>query len=345
MNIHRDYKVALLIVFSFLFPNFAASTEALMRGEIEGGSAHVAPSWFKDSFLDIADDVDEATASDKHVLLFFQLNGCPYCDRMLAESFETEPLTSFIQQHFDTIAINVRGDREIAFNEDLVVTEKELSTTLNVRATPAIVILDANNKQVVRVNGYRAPERFALILEYVQSKWYKTVTLSEYIKPNANKDVYQAKANPLFSNISDLSRVKGPLMVIFEDSSCYDCKEFYDGLLADPLVQKEMAHYVIVRIDASSNQLFTDVDGEQATASKLVDKYQMIYRPGVLVFNESKLRRRHDSLTFPHHFKESLRFVAGEFYKRQSYSEYSQQRTEELLSQGINIDLRKATIK
>jgi thioredoxin-related protein len=345
MNIHSNYKITLLIILSFLFSNVTSSTETPVRGEIVGGSAHIAPSWFKQSFLDIADDVDEATASNKHVLLFFQLNGCPYCDRMLTESFEAEPLTSFIQQNFDTISINVRGDREIAFNEDLVVTEKELSNTLNVRATPAIVILDSDNKQVVRVNGYRAPERFKLILEYVQSKSYRTEKLSEYISKNINKDIYQPKDNPLFSNITDLSLVKGALMVIVEDSSCYDCKEFYDGLLADSLVQKEMVPFTIVRIDASSNQVFIDVDGEQTTANKLVDKYQMIYRPGVLVFNENKLLRRHDSLTFPHHFKESLRFVAGEFYKKQSYGDYSQKRTEELLSQGVNIDLSRPTIK
>jgi thioredoxin-related protein len=344
MNIYPHYKVALLIIFSLFFSNFAMSTEAA-RGEIIGASAHVAPSWFKDSFLDIADDVDEAAESGRHVLLFFQLNGCPYCDRMLVESFEAEPLTSFIQQHFDTIAINVRGDREIAFNENLVVTEKQLSSTLNVRATPAIVILDENNKQVVRVNGYRAPERFKHILEYVQSKSYKTIKLAEYIQAHVSKDIYKTKSNALFANITDLSIVKGPLMVIFEDSSCYDCQEFYGGLLANALVQKEMAAYTIVRVDASSNQALTDIDGEQTTANKLVNKYQMIYRPGVLVFNEGKLLRRHDSLTFPHHFKESLRYVAGEFYKTQTYSDYSQKRTEELLSQGINIDLSQAKIK
>jgi thioredoxin-related protein len=344
MNIYPHYKAALLIIFSLFFTNPAMSTE-IPRGEIVGGSAHVAPSWFKDSFLDIADDVNEAAESGRHVLLFFQLNGCPYCDRMLVESFEAEPLTSFIQQHFDTISINVRGDREIAFNDNLVVTEKQLSNILKVRATPAIVILDENNKQVVRVNGYRAPERFKHILEYVQTKSYKTTKLAEYIQTYIKKDIYQPQSNPLFANITDLSIVKGPLMVIFEDSSCYDCQEFYGGLLANALVQQEMAAYTIVRIDVSSNQALTDIDGEQTTSIKLVNKYQMIYRPGVLIFNEGKLLRRHDSLTFPYHFKESLRYVAGEFYKTQTYSDYSQKRTEELLSQGITIDLGRAKLK
>jgi hypothetical protein len=65
----------------------------------------------------------------------------------------------------------------------------------------------------------------------------------------------------------------------------------------------------------------------------------MIYRPGILLFDEGKLLRRHDSLTFPHHFKESLRYVAGGYYKDLDYRSYSRQRTEELLKAGVIIDL------
>jgi hypothetical protein len=65
----------------------------------------------------------------------------------------------------------------------------------------------------------------------------------------------------------------------------------------------------------------------------------MTYRPGVLVFDDGNLLRRHDSLTFPHHFKESMRYVAGGYYQQTDYQTYSQQRTEELLAAGVDIDL------
>ncbi|MEN8759538.1 MAG: hypothetical protein ABF303_13845, partial [Desulfobacterales bacterium] len=47
---------------------------AAERGRVTGGVPHEVPGWFKDSFLEIADDVDEASEQGKHVLLFFQLN-------------------------------------------------------------------------------------------------------------------------------------------------------------------------------------------------------------------------------------------------------------------------------
>ncbi len=329
--------ISLVILLLFVFTAVASETQP--RGRITGGVPHEAPSWFKESFLEIADDVDEATEEGKHVLLFFQLNACPYCDRMLEESFEAEPLTAYIQEHFDSIAINVRGDRDIAFNDEISVTEKELSEILEVSATPAILFLDENNKTIVRVNGYRAPERFRQVLEYVATKSYRSVKLADYLAARLDKNVYQLRPNALFSETRDLSSIDGPLMLIFEDGSCYDCDEFHDGILAHELVRKEIAPFTIVRLDADSNETIVDVLGNETTPAKLARQHEMIYRPGVLVFDDGQLLRRHDSLTFPHHFKESMRFIAGGHYKNTDYRSYSEKRTEELLAAGVVIDL------
>ena len=315
---------------------FAAEAE---RGAIIGGAIHAAPSWFKESFLEIAEDVAEASEEGKHVILFFQLNGCPYCDRMLSESFEAESMTEYVQANFDSISINVRGDREIAFNDEISVAEKELSEILKVRATPAILFLDENNKTVVRVNGYRAPQRFRKILEYVATKSYQTTALADYLDAGLDKSIYQLRPNALFSEVSDLSSVEGPLMVIFEDGSCYDCDEFHDGILAHPLVRKEIEPFTIVRLDAASDDPIVDVDGAKTTPRKMAERYQVFYRPSVLAFDGGELIRRTDSLAYPHHFKESMRFVAGGFHRNQDYDSYSAERTEELLSQGVTIDL------
>jgi thioredoxin-related protein len=327
----------LLVAASIMLP--ATLNAADTRGKISGGILHGTPDWFKDSFLEIADDVDEASEAGKHLLLFFELNGCPYCDRMLRESFEAEPLSSYIQANFDAIAINIQGDRDIAFNEELAVTEKELSEILKVASTPALLFLNADNKTIIRVNGYRAPERFKLILEFIATRSYQTTSLPDYLQARLDRNVYRLRDNPLFSQVTDLSSVDGPLMVIFEDGSCYDCDEFHDGILAHEQVGIEIAPYTIVRLDADSTATITDVHGNQTTPAELARQYEMIYRPGVLVFDEGNLLRRHDSLTYPHHFKESMRYVAGGFYKETDYRSYSDQRTEELLANGVDIDL------
>jgi len=339
MSIVRITLPLLTLCLLMLQPSSGAATGEKPRGNVVGGAAHQAPAWFKQSFLEIADDVDEAADSGKHVLLFFQLNGCPYCDRMLTESFETEPTTSYIKEHFDSIAINVRGDREIVFNEEITVTEKQLSDILKVAATPAILFLDENNKTVVRVNGYRAPERFRLVLEFVATSSYQTTSLADYLDARLNKNVYTLRDNPLFTEVSDLSSVDGPLMLIFEDGSCYDCNEFHDGILAREDVRKEIAPFTIVRLDADSNEIITDLHGNSTTPAALAREYEMFYRPGVLMIDEGQVLRRQDSLLFPYHFKEFARYVGGGFHKQIDWRTYSDRRTEELLEAGVTIDL------
>lgn len=326
-----------LCVMAIAAGNVSADTPN--RGSIKGGVVHAVPDWFKESFLEIQDDVDEATEANKHVLLFFQLNGCPYCDRMLSEAFETDPLMSYIQAHFDVIAINVRGDREIAFNEEVSVTEKELSERLKVRATPGILFLNADNKPVVRVDGYRSPERFEHILRYVSSKAYESQKLSSYLDANLQRDLYSFRSNPMFTNVNDLSTVTGPLAIIFEDSGCNDCNEFHDELLAHPDVQQELQAFTVVRLDADSVEEIVDPAGNKTSPRAWAEKLEMTYRPGVVMYADGRLVQRYDSLLFRHHFKEGFRWIGSGAYKTEDYQAYSERRTEELLSAGVDIDL------
>jgi thioredoxin-related protein len=331
-------SLALCLLALSLLP-LSAQAEEAKRGQILGGAPHTAPSYFKESFLEIASDVDEASEEGRHVMLFFQLNACPYCDRMLAESFEAEPNMSFIQEHFDVIAINVGGDREVAFDENTSVPEKQLAEMLKVRATPAIVFLNDENKQVVRVNGYRAPSRFNAVLRYVSSKGYESGTLADFMAAELEKGQYTPIANPRFKDITDLSSVTGPLLLIFEDSTCLDCAEFHERTLAREDVGVELNKYTIVRLNTDSEQEIIAPDGSKTTAKALAAKHEMIYRPGTLVFDDGELQRRTDSLVFHFHFKEGLRYVADGYYKKMEYRDYSEQRREELLSSGVDIDL------
>ncbi|MGB1008855.1 MAG: thioredoxin family protein [Thiolinea sp.] len=339
-RLSKSLSSLFFLLFIFLISlSWGSSLQAAERGKLIGGVPHAAPDWFKESFLDISEDVEEASAENRHVMLFFQLNDCPYCDRMLTESFEAEPLQGYIREHFDVIAVNVRGDREIAFNEEISVLEKELAEHLQVRATPAILFLDSENNSVVRVDGYRAPKRFQHILNYVSSKGYEKRSLSEHLDKHLERNIYQLRDNPLFTNITDLSAVAGPLMLVFEDGSCYDCDEFHEKLLAHQDVQTEIKPYTVVRLDTDTDTEIVDPAGNKTTAKALADELKMTYRPGVVIYDEGKLVRRSDSLLYSFHFKEGLRYIAGGHYKKEDYRSYSQRRREELLAAGVTINL------
>lgn len=327
------------ILFTVLF--VVSGLNAATKGKVTGGSMHEAPSWFKESFLDIGEDIAEAKEEGKHIMLFLDLNGCPYCTKMLKESFHAKNETSeFIQKHFDVIEINVKGSKEITWSEDETLTEQDLAAKLKVQYSPTVLFLDYDKNVVVRLNGYRSPTNFKNILEYVNGKHYKTMKVSEYLDKVKDKSIYTLQENKMFKDMTDLSSVKTPLAVIFEDGSCTQCGYFHNTTLKNKDVQNEFSKYTVVRLDANSEAKIITPEGKTTTPKAWAQSINLEYRPGILLYNEGKLIQTVDALLYSFHFKELLRYISGKYYNEyDGYLPYLRVRQVELMDQGINIDI------
>ncbi len=321
-----------------------AATSSTVPGKMTGGIQTTHPEWFKESFLEIADDVEEAKDSGKHVILFMHLNNCPYCYKMTEENFTNAPHTQFIKDNFDVIVINIKGDRDIVFDEETSVTEKELADILKVRATPTIIFFDQENKPVARINGYRSVPAFRQALDYVQQKAYLKTSLAEYTRQHQKRSVYNFREHPQFKNITDLQSVsENPLALIFEDSGCDACNALYDGHLSDPEVNAVLKNYTVVRLDAGSEQPIIDIDGNKTTAGAYAEKLKLSYRPGIILFDKGKEITRIDGMLYRYHFTEMLRYVGERHHVKHpdSFFDYLGPRSESLLKSGRSIDLAK----
>ena len=335
-----SFKKLMFLVFSifgFMFTNLNAN-----EGKLSGGSMHEVPEWFKESFLDIKEDISEAEANNKHFMIFMDLEGCPYCTKMLNENFIAQNKTSeFIKKYFDVINIDVKGSREISWDKDTTLTEKALAEKLEIQYSPTILFFNKNKEVVVRVNGYRNKDDFKYILEFVQGKYYEQMSLTQYLEKITKETLYTFIENKMFKDLKDLSKIKTPLAVIFEDGSCTQCDYFHNRLLKDKDVLKEFKNFTIVRLNANSDEQIIDIDGNKTTAKEWVKKINLDYRPGILLYDNKKLISTVDALLYPFHFKELLRYVGEKHYKKypKSYLDYLRVRQSELLKQGININL------
>ncbi|MGE4383750.1 MAG: thioredoxin family protein [Arcobacter sp.] len=334
-----SFKRVIILLFISVFFNMSINAQ---EGKIVGGSMHEIPSWFKESFLDIGEDIEEAKSKNRHFMIFLDLEACPYCSKMLKENFIKENKTSeFIKKYFDVIELNVKGSREVTWIDDTTLTEKDLATKLEIQYSPTILFFNENKEIVVRVNGYRSPSDFKYILEYVQGEHYKNMSLTEYVNKIEKQTLYTFKENKMFKNINDLSKITSPLAVIFEDGSCTQCDYFNDKVLKNKDVINEFKKFTVVRLDANSTKEIIDVDGNKTTPKEWAQKINLDYRPGVLLYDNKKLISTIDALLYSFHFKEVLRYVSGKFYEKypKSYLDYLKVRQDELLKQGINIDL------
>jgi thioredoxin-related protein len=336
-----------LAVLAALTPEAIAETSDGV-GEVTGGKLSSHPDWFKESFLDIAEDVSEAAEDGKHVILFLEMNGCPYCYKMIEENFKGSDYSDFIQQRFDVIALNVRGDREVAMDADTSLSEKALADRLGVRYTPTVVFLNQANEPVARVNGYRNVDDFKQVLDYVDTKAYESNTLADFLAERKGQGVYALRKDERIkeaAEVGDLSAVDGPLALLFEDSACVACAALHDGHLAAPEVQQALRPFTLVRIDTLSDSAITAPDGSQTAERELAATLGVDYRPTLLLFDgpagSKQQIARIESMLYRYHFVGLLEYVGEGHYKQfpDSPFDYINTKTAELIARGQDVSI------
>ncbi len=104
--------LALMLVFSNSL-SFATENAQSSSAALENPGYEDKPTWFKSSFLDLREDVQEATENNKRIMLYFYQDGCPYCARLIKDNFSDPKIAAYTQTHFEVIAINMWGNRMV----------------------------------------------------------------------------------------------------------------------------------------------------------------------------------------------------------------------------------------
>ncbi len=337
-----QFTSRLILLIIMLLSTASYQAIAIEPGKVTGGVNFETPDWFKDSFLEIASDVEEANEAGKHVLLFFHLNACPYCNITVNQQFQKEPLKSFMQEHFDCIEINIKGDRQIALSAEVSLTERALADYLKIRGTPTILLLNSDNKVVLRLSGYRSVEALQQAFNFVQQKAYMKTTFSEYKRQNMKYGLYRFIDDPLIETVVDFSAIRQPVALLIEDDDCNECATFHNKLINRPQIREQLEHYRFIRIDAKSETSIIDFNGRKISPRDWVTELNLVYRPGILLFDEGREIVRVESMLFPFHFEHFLRYGLNKNYLVYSrYGELMRARQEILFAQGIDTNVGK----
>lgn len=158
------------------------SAEELIKPTLaEDGLYH--HSWFKESFLDLAEDQQEAIDAGKRLVIFIEQIGCIYCKKMQTEVLAKKSINDYVRQNFDVIQLNLWGDREVTDFDGKTMPEKELARRWGVLFTPTIVFfpdtVDAvkgksgKEAQVATMPGAFGGLTFKALFEWVKAKGYE----------------------------------------------------------------------------------------------------------------------------------------------------------------------------
>ena len=138
---------------------------ALLGAATLGARAAEVPDWFAETMLDARAEAADAAQAGKRLMLYFWLEGCPYCERMTEVTFRDAGVLERLKRGFVPVSVNVRGDRDIVWTDGKSLSEKQLSAALQVRGTPTMVFLDGAGNVALRLSGYRQAAEFARALD------------------------------------------------------------------------------------------------------------------------------------------------------------------------------------
>mgnify|MGYP001592405752 CR=1 FL=1 len=334
--------IAFLMPLQLIAAEKPGQPEQLEAGMVNPGY-HEKPDWFKLSFLDIRDDIDEAADSGKRVLLYFYQDGCPYCEKLLQDNFSDREIAAYSQEKFDVIAINMWGDREVANLDGDTVPEKVFSKSLKVQFTPTLIFLDETGKVLMRINGYFEPYKFLTALKYVGEKKEDQLTIREYykqLKPEKASGKLHASSTTL-QNPKDLSAAsEKPLVVMFEQRVCKDCDELHLDILQRSDVKEKLASLDVVVLDMWSNDEIVTPDGQSKKISKWANELGIQYSPSMVFYKSGKEIFRTESYLKSFHTKAAFDYVSTAAYKEYpEFQRYVQKIADDLHAQGIEYDL------
>ena len=252
------------------------------------------PDWFKLSFLDLGEDLQEVRDTGKQgLIVYFGQKYCAYCRQFLDRDLAMEDIQNYMQEHFDVIGIDIHGHRTVTgFNGEMM-EEASFAAREKTNFTPSVVFYTKDGEEALRLRGYYPPYRFRAALEYVADGHHRNEDFREYL---ARADVPLVFEQGDLSEESffmpgpymlDRSRIRGerPLAVVFEQGNCHACDVLHTGPLQDPEIRQRIEQLEAVQLSYWSDTPVITPSGERLTARQWAERLGLFYTPTLIFFD------------------------------------------------------------
>lgn len=96
-------------------------------------------AWMRDTFKDLGEDLSEASAEGKRLMVIIEQRGCIYCKKMHEEVFVVPEIAEYIEDHFFVVQLNMFGDVEVTDFDGTTRSEKDMVRSWGALFTPYIL--------------------------------------------------------------------------------------------------------------------------------------------------------------------------------------------------------------
>ncbi|MFO8153766.1 MAG: thioredoxin fold domain-containing protein [Thioalkalivibrio sp.] len=254
------------------------------------------PEWFQLSFLDFREDLERAVDRGKMGLaIYFGMDHCPYCEVMINNNLAQPDIRQYFSDHFDVIALDVQGSREVITLDGERMTERQFAVERRLNFTPAFSFFDADGEEIHRIRGYYPPYRFRAALEFVIDRHDREGSFREYLAradPPPKFDTDDINYQEFFQSpphMLDRSRIPAqrPLIVFFERQACHACDVLHSEPLSDDGVRDRISLFDAVQLDLDAKTPVITPQGDRTTAREWGEALGIHWAPSLVFFDEN----------------------------------------------------------
>lgn len=283
------------------------------------------PAWFKKSFYDLNEDIQEAKQQGKQgLMLFFGTEQCSYCKMFIQKTLADVAIQKQLRANFDVIGIDIFSDVDITDIDGKAYTASQFVYHKKAYFSPTLIFYDTNGGEILKIVGYYPPNKFKKVLSYLVNQDYKRMRLGEYLASseiNNAKDFQAIPKDKLFSDTrTDFRRTAirsaRPLLLLLERSNCEACIRFHNNILSDPAVRKRLIDFELAQIDIGDRtSTITTPDGQNISPYEWSKQLKLQYAPALLFYDgKGKLILRHESDMQAFRVKRMLKHAINKVY-------------------------------
>ncbi len=125
------------VLFSLIAVLFAGAVSAAELGD---DGLHKTP-WMRDTFNDLREDLEEASAEGKRLVLLIEQQGCIYCKKMHEEVFPQPDLSAYIEDNFFVVQLDLHGSATAVDFDGEEAEQRALMRKWGILFTPTLIFM------------------------------------------------------------------------------------------------------------------------------------------------------------------------------------------------------------
>lgn len=311
----------------------------------------VYPDWFKTSFMELEEDIQEARDAGKRLMLVFHQPGCPYCNAFVERNLAQKDIEETVKSNFDVIEINMWGDLEVIDVGGNEFTEKTFARHLKVQFTPTVLMYDQNGAIAMRINGYFPPDKFRAALDYVIKEDTKKQSFNEYLSSLNQTTEIRDTTDYAYIDTDDFGTDKTislpekntdkPYILLFEQNDCSNCLQLHDTVLANDDISELLQQFDIIRLDMWGKDKVELKDSTHTTGRELAKKLRVNYAPTLVLYSadHNEVIRSESWLKY-FHTSSILNYVLSDEWRTQpSLQNYIRDRADAIREDGGTVNI------